>query len=296
MEILPPPLGGRSAEYTGPLLPPGEEQFDTCGRLRQSVPDASPQAIARCATPTDVARVINSAAGTGCRLRFGAGHSFADHSSTTGLLIETGLMCKIAVDHDRATIGAGARLAETYQALHDHQSTIPAGCGPTVGIAGLALGGGLGVLGRTYGLTCDRMTAAQVVLADGSLITCDDTSDSDLSWALRGAGTGNFGVVTALTFRTIPEPQARAFHLSWPQHVMPEAMNAWMAWAPNAYAGVAATLVVRAPADPSVSPQVHLIGSVLADEAAAADALRHFERLAGEPVRNREHSVAPSAR
>ena len=293
---LPPPAWRQlSRSMTGPLLLPGEEQFDTLRRpATNRYQIASPQAIARCATPTDVARVINFCRRYGLQIAVrGAGHSFADHSSTTGLLIETGLMCKIAVDHDRATIGAGARLAEAYQALHDHQSTIPAGCGPTVGIAGLALGGGLGVLGRTYGLTCDRMTAAQVVLADGSLITCDDTSDSDLYWALRGAGTGNFGVVTALTFRTIPEPQARAFHLSWPQHVMPEAMNAWMAWAPNAYAGVAATLVVRAPADPSVSPQVHLIGSVLADEAAAADALRHFERLAGEPVRNREHSVAP---
>ena len=86
------------------------------------------------------------------------------------------------------------------------------------------------MLGRTYGLTCDRLTAAQVVLADGSLIICDDTSDSDLYWALRGAGAGNFGVVTALTFRTISEPRAWAFHLSWPQDGMPEVMNAWMDW------------------------------------------------------------------
>ena len=149
------------------------------------------------------------------------------------------------------------------------------------------------MLGRTYGLTCDRMTAAQVVLADGSLITCDETSDSDLYCALRGAGTGNFGVVTALTFRTIPEPQATAFHLSWPQRGMPEAMNAWMDWAPNTPEAMAASLVVRAPEDPSVSPQVHLIGSVLADEAAAADALRHFERLVGASVRNLRLSMAP---
>jgi FAD/FMN-containing dehydrogenase len=66
------------------------------------------------------------------------------------------------------------------------------------------------VLGRTYGLTCDRMTAAQVVLADGSLITCDDTSDSDLYWARRGAGAGNFGVVT-------PSPFAPSLnHKPWP--------------------------------------------------------------------------------
>jgi FAD/FMN-containing dehydrogenase len=280
---------------TGPLLLPGEEQFDTLRRPAtsryQTVP---PQAIARCATHTDVAEVINFSRRYELEIAVrGAGHSFAEHSSTTGLLIETGMMCAVAVDGDLATIGAGARLAQIYQALHDHQKAIPAGCGPTVGIAGLTLGGGLGVLGRTYGLTCDRLIAAQIVLADGSLITCDDTSESDLYWALRGAGAGNFGVVTALTFRTIPEPQAWAFHLSWPEHGMPEAMNAWMDWAPNAPDAMAATLVARAPADPSLSPQVHLIGSVLAGETAAADGLRSFERLAGAPVRNRQLSVAP---
>ena len=128
----------------------------------------------------------------------GAGHSFADHSSTAGLLIENGLMNTVAVRGDRATIGPGARLAEIYGGLHQHKATIPAGCGPTVGIAGLALGGGLGVLGRTYGVTCDRLTAAQIVLADGTMTTCDNTSESDLYWALRGAGNGNYGVVTAL--------------------------------------------------------------------------------------------------
>jgi len=77
---------------------------------------------------------------------------FADHSSTTGLLIETGLMNTIEVRDDLAIIGTGARLAEVYRVLHHHGATIPAACGPAVGIAGLALGGGLGVLGRAYGL------------------------------------------------------------------------------------------------------------------------------------------------
>ena len=284
-----------SRSMTGPLLLPEEDQFETLRRpATNRYETAPPQAIARCANPTDVGQVVNFSRRYGLEIAGrGAGHSFADHSSTTGLLIETGLMCTVALEGDLATIGAGARLAGIYRALHDHQAAIAAGCGPTVGIAGLALGGGLGVLGRTYGLTCDRMTAAQVVLADGSLITCDETSDSDLYWALRGAGTGNFGVVTALTFRTIPEPQATAFHLSWPQRSMPEAMNAWMDWAPNTPDAMAASLVVRAPEDPSVSPQVHLIGSVLADEAAAADTVGHFERLVGASVRNLRLSMAP---
>jgi FAD/FMN-containing dehydrogenase len=292
----PPPQAWQqlSLGMTGRLLFPAEDRFDALRRpATNRYQTAPPQAIARCAAPADVAQVIDFARRYGLQTAIrGAGHSFAGHSSTTGLLIETGLMATIAVDGNRATIGAGARLAEIYRTLHDRQAAIPAGCGPTVGIAGLALGGGLGVLGRTYGLTCDRLTAAQMVLADGTIITCDDTADSDLFWALRGAGTGNFGLVTALTFHTVAEPQAVAFHLSWPAHVVPEAMNGWMEWAPKTPDAVAASLVVRAPANLSVRPEVHLIGAVLAHED-AVHTLRHFERQIGAAVRDRQLPMAP---
>jgi FAD/FMN-containing dehydrogenase len=208
-------------------------------------------------------------------------------------LIETGLMKAGTLHGDLATIGAGAHLAEIYRALHDHRLTIPAGCGPTVGIAGLTLGGGLGVLGRTYGLTCDRLTAAQIVLADGSMITCDDRSDQDLYWALRGAGAGNFGVVTALTFQTVPESEAVAFHHSLSDRRMPEVLIAWMDWMPKAPAAMAGSLVVRAPADPSISPQVHVIGAMIGDEPEAANALRSLAWVAGSAARDRQFPAAP---
>jgi FAD/FMN-containing dehydrogenase len=277
------------------LLRPADDRFEALHMPainRYATP--RPQAIARCASPADVAHVINFARGCGLHTAVrGAGHSFADHSSTAGLLIETGLMNTVQVRDDLAAIGAGARLAEVYHALHQHGVTIPAGCGPTVGIAGLTLGGGLGVLGRTYGLTCDRLTEAEIVLADGTLITCSANSDQDLYWALRGAGTGNFGVVTALTFRTIPEPRAVAIHRSWPSHRIPEILMAWMEWTPNAPSGIAASLVIRAPAEPSRPPQAHFIGALLADEPAAAHALTYFEQQAGEAVRSRRLPAAP---
>lgn len=279
----------------GPLLHPGHAQFEPLHRPATNRHRAAhPRAIARCATPADVAHAIAFARRHGLEIAVrGAGHCFADHSSTTGLLIETGLMDAVGVDGDLARLGAGARLAGIYRTLHQHQATIPAGCGPTVGIAGLALGGGLGVLGRKYGLTCDRLTGAQIVLADGAVITCNDASDSDLYWALRGAGAGNFGIVTALTFRTIAEPQAVAFHLSWPDHRALAILIAWMEWAPKASDGIAASLVVRASADSSVPLQAHLIGAFLSDEPAAADALGRFELLAGTPAGNRQFAAAP---
>ena len=283
-----------SHSMAGPLLLPGDDQFESLRMPAMSrYASPRPQAIARCAGPTDVSQAIMFARRLGLETAVrGAGHSFADHSSTSGLLLETGLMNTVAVDGDLATIGSGARLAEIYRVLHDHRVTIPAGCGPTVGIAGLTLGGGLGVLGRTYGLSCDRLTSAEIVLADGTMITCDASMDHDLYWALRGAGGGSFGVVTALTFRTVPEPQAVAFHLSWPGDSAVEVMNAWLGWAPTAADAMAASLTVRAAADLSVPVTAHLVGAMIADDETAADALTDFEQLASAPVGQRQEFPA----
>ena len=283
-----------SNSMAGPLLLPGDDQFESLRMPAMSrYASPRPQAIARCAGPTDVSQAIMFARRLGLETAVrGAGHSFADHSSTSGLLLETGLMNTVTVDGDLATIGSGARLAEIYRVLHDHRVTIPAGCGPTVGIAGLTLGGGLGVLGRTYGLSCDRLTSAEIVLADGTMITCDASMDHDLYWALRGAGGGSFGVVTALTFRTVPEPQAVAFHLSWPGDSAVEVVNAWLGWAPTAADAMAASLTVRAAADLSVPVTAHLVGAMIADDETAADALTDFEQLASAPVGQRQEFPA----
>jgi FAD/FMN-containing dehydrogenase len=285
-----------SNSMAGPLLLPGDHQFESLRMPAMNrYPSSRPQAIARCAGPTDVSQAIMFARRLGLETAVrGAGHSFADHSSTSGLLLETGLMNTVTVDGDLATIGTGARLAEIYRVLHDHRVTIPAGCGPTVGIAGLTLGGGLGVLGRTYGLSCDRLASAEIVLANGTMITCDASLDHDLYWALRGAGGGNFGVVTALTFRTVPEPQAVAFHLSWPGDSAVQVMSAWLGWAATAADAMAASLTVRAAADLSVPVTAHLVGAMIADDETAADALTDFEQLASAPVgQRREFPAAP---
>ena len=103
-----------------------------------------------------------------------------------------------------------------------------------MGIAGLTLGGGHGILGRAYGLTLDHLLGAQVVLADGQVADCDEHHHSDLFWALRGAGAGNFGVVASLTFRTRPAPARMAnFHLAWPHRQAAAVIAAWQQWAPG---------------------------------------------------------------
>src|SRR5262249_57014888 len=118
----------------------------------------------------------------------GGGHCFAGGSSTDGIVVDVGPLDGVTVEDGVATIGAGARLGAVYDALDAHGVTIPAGCGPGVVIAGLTLGGGLGILGRAHGLTCDSLLAARVVRFDGSVVECDGEREPELFWALRGAG------------------------------------------------------------------------------------------------------------
>jgi FAD/FMN-containing dehydrogenase len=234
------------------LLQPNTPEYETARQPQiAEFADIKPAAIARCRTPAHVAGAIAYARerGHAVAIRSG-GHCFAGRSSTTGVVIDVSPMDDIAVGDGTVTVGAGARLGRIYGALEPHGLAIAGGCGPTVGIAGLALGGGLGILGRRHGLTCDQMIAAEIVLADGRVVACDD----DVLWALRGSGGGQFGVVTSLTFRTVPAPHVKCFHLTWPRDRAADLISAWQQWAPDAPDEVAASLLVT-------STGVHLFGA-----------------------------------
>ncbi|HEY4376607.1 MAG TPA: FAD-binding oxidoreductase, partial [Acidimicrobiales bacterium] len=195
-----------------------------------------PQGIARCGSAADVAACLafTEAHGVPFAVR-GGGHSFGGYSTSTGLVIDLTPMSQVAVGPgSTAQIGAGARLIDVYAGLADHGVMIPAGSCPTVGIAGLTLGGGVGVVSRKYGLTIDNLQAAEVVLADGRTVTCDDRHEPDLFWALRGGGAGSFGVVTSFTFRTRPAPSLALGGLHWPWSAAGAVLSAWLDWAPTA--------------------------------------------------------------
>jgi FAD/FMN-containing dehydrogenase len=214
-----------------------------------------PQVVAPCETPEDVADAIGRARREGLRVAVrSGGHCFAGRSSTDGLLIDVSPMRSVTVGDRTATVGAGTVLGDLYDALDAHGRTIAGGCGPTVGIAGLALGGGLGILGRRHGLTSDQLVAAQVVLADGSVVECDEHRESDLFWALRGSGGGQFGVVCRLELRTLAAPRVTTLDLVWPLSHAAAAIAAWQDWAPDAPDEVAASLVIAG--------EVHLFGAM----------------------------------
>ncbi|HEX6674334.1 MAG TPA: FAD-binding oxidoreductase [Actinomycetes bacterium] len=224
-----------------------------------------PRAVVRCASPEDVAATIALAGRSGLHaVPRSGGHCFAGRSSTSGVVLDVTPMRSVMLAHGQATIGAGARLGEVYDALAAQGLTIAAGCGPTVGIAGLVLGGGLGILGRRHGLTCDQLLAARVVLADGRVVDCDQHHEPELFWALRGAGGGNFGVVTSLVFRTLPAGSATSFHLRWPHARAAAVLDAWQHWSPDAPDELAASLLLTAAG--RADPVVHLIGAMQGSE------------------------------
>ena len=240
-----------------------------------------PTRIVECATPQDVADAL--ALGEPFAVR-GGGHDFTGASSTTGLLIDTRPMRAIDIHGDTVTVGAGVRLGELYDALAPHGRTVAAGCGPTVGIAGLALGGGIGILGRLHGFTCDQVLGARVVLRSGEIVEADE----ELLWALKGAGGARFGVVTELTLKTVPAPTATAIHLELDD--AQNALNTWMRLqAPDELA--ASLLIIRGTA--------HLFGAHIGPAAEAAqllapfDATPHLEELPYRELKRRLAETGP---
>jgi FAD/FMN-containing dehydrogenase len=273
-----------AAALAGDVLLPGSPEYEHLRAPAMARFDGvRPEAIVRCQTCEDVSEALGLARRFGLQIAVRAGgHCFEGGSSTRGLLIDVGSLDGVSLEDGVATVGAGTRLGALYDALDRHGRTTAAGCGPTVGIAGLALGGGCGILGRRHGLTCDQVLAAEVALADGRVIFCDERRHAELLWALRGAGGLRFGVVTRLVLRTVPAPHATRFDLRWPEPAAVALVDAWQRWAPDAPDGVAASLLVTAPADRERPVVVRVFGAAVdADEAETLDLLDALVARAG---------------
>ncbi len=272
----------------GDVAVPGSAEYD---RLRRPAiarfAGSRPLAVVTCHDPADVAATVTFARRHAIPLtpRSG-GHCFAGRSSGAGIVLDVSALGRIRVDGDRAVVGAGVRLGDLVPGLEAAGIAVPTGCGPGVGIAGLTLGGGLGVLGRTYGLTADRLLAAQVVLADGSIVDCDEQHDPDLFWALRGAGGGQFGVVTSLTFETVPAPRLTAFHHTWSAEQLTPLIAGWQRWSPDGPDALAASLLITVPADPTRPPSLNVFGTMIGSESAAADLLGELAGRVGAAPRS----------
>ncbi|GAB2853184.1 FAD-binding oxidoreductase [Lentzea nigeriaca] len=191
-----------------------------------------PAAIARCVRPEDVQACLDFASHERIPVAARSGkHSYAGYSlPENGLVVDLAGMSAVEVAGSRARVGAGARLLPVYEAVGGAGQALPAGTCQTVGIGGLALGGGISVIGRKYGLTCDHLVSARIVTPDGCLRTVSAHEEPDLFWALRGGGGGNFGIVTQFTFRTDPAPDLTVFELRYPAGASADVFDAWQEW------------------------------------------------------------------
>lgn len=285
------------AAVAGQVVLPGSPDYE---RLRRPAialfHGTRPRAVVTCRTSADVAETLAFARRHGLPVapRSG-GHCFAGRSSTDGIVVDVSPMSSVEIAGAMATVGAGARLGDLYAVLDAEGVTVPAGCGPGVGIAGLTLGGGLGVLGRTHGLTADHLAGARVVLADGQVVDCDARRDADLFWALRGAGGGQFGVVTSLTFTTVPAPHVTTFCHVWAYEHAARVIGAWQRWSPDAPDRLAASLLVTVPADVGRPPVLTVFGASIGGESEAANLLGGLAELVGPAPASTIMTPAPYA-
>ncbi|MFE2757054.1 FAD-binding oxidoreductase [Actinosynnema sp. NPDC059335] len=241
---------------TGRLVLPEDDDYDSLRRPFNTVyAHRRPAAVALCADESDVARCLEFAARE--RIPVAArsgGHSYAAYSVPEGgLVVDLSALRSVRVLPDgRAVVGAGVRLLDLYDALARQGRLLPAGSCPTVGIGGLALGGGIGVTGRKYGLTCDRLSAARVVTPGSRVHRTDAHVEPDLFWALRGGGGGNFGVVTSFTFDTAPATDVTAFVLTYPTGSATDVLGTWQEWMVGAPDGLWTACTPSAGSPPGV--------------------------------------------
>src|SRR6185437_10502034 len=187
-----------SATLRGPVYQPQDAGYEAVRPVYNAMIDRHPQVIAQCADVTDVRDAVRMAAGFGMDVAIrGGAHNGGGLGTCDGLVLDLSPMNGIRIDPDArlAYVGGGAKLGDLDHAAHSFGLATPAGIISTTGVGGLTLGGGHGYLTRKYGLTVDNLISAQVVLADGRVVTASAESHPDLFWALRGGG-GNFGVVT----------------------------------------------------------------------------------------------------
>jgi FAD/FMN-containing dehydrogenase len=191
------------AALRGELIAPGQAGYDQARRLWNPAFDRHPALIARCVGAGDVRRAVSFAAAHGLLTAVrGGGHSFGGQSGCDGgLVIDLSAMRAVEVDPAtrRARVGGGALLANLDREAQAFGLATPAGVVADTGVAGLTLGGGIGRLGRKFGLSCDNLVGAEVITADGRWLKVSARDNPDLLWGLRG-GAGNFGVVTEFIF------------------------------------------------------------------------------------------------
>ncbi|MEF3118928.1 FAD-dependent oxidoreductase [Streptomyces chrestomyceticus] len=185
---------------SGRVVLPQDAGHDTARALQIADFDRiRPQAVVYCANEDDVRQAVGFARRHGFEVHVrGGGHSLAGFSTGTGMVIDVSGIHHVLVEDGLVRVGAGTQTVDLHDALRGSGLTLPSGLCPTVGVAGLPLGGGVGPWTRAYGVTSDRLRTARVVLADGRAVACDEHHDSEYETVTR--------LTTALALPPHPQP------------------------------------------------------------------------------------------
>jgi hypothetical protein len=218
----------------GRIATQADSDWDEARQAWNLAADQRPGAVAFAESADDVANVVGFAAQSGLKV---AGQSTGHGAVALGpldeaILIKTERMRGVEVDADAQTarVEAGVLALELGEAAQGEGLCSLPGSSPDVGVAGYTLGGGLSWLGRRYGFACNRVTAIEVVAADGEVRRVDADNDSDLFWALRGGG-GGYAIVTALHLALLPIAELYAGALLLPAEVGADGVRAYRDWA-----------------------------------------------------------------
>ena len=220
-----------ASRINGQVITQGAAEYESARLVFNRAFDRRPAVIVRCAGPSDVARALDFAQTKDLPLAVrGGGHSRVGFGMCDGgVVIDFSGMKRVEVNTVKrvARAEAGALVRDLDEATQRFGLATTSGGCPTVGIAGLTLGGGEGRLMEKYGAACDNLVSAQVVTVDGRQIEASQESSSDLFWAIRGGG-GNFGVVTALEYQLHPVDQVVSGTLVYPAGHLPELLHGFV--------------------------------------------------------------------
>jgi hypothetical protein len=235
----------------GTVVTPDDKAYDEARSAWNAMVDKRPALIVQPVDAADVAVAIAFGRREGLELGVKCGgHSVVGQAIPEGgLQIDLSRINGVSVDPDKrlARVGGGALLRNLDQATLEHGLATTAGNVSHTGVGGLTLGGGMGWLGRKFGMACDNVVAFEIVTADGEILTASEAENPDLYWGLRGGG-GNFGVVTEFTFRLHPiTNRALLVDFFYPQEAGPAVIRAFRELAmsappeanPTAWAGTA---------------------------------------------------------
>ncbi|WP_376769529.1 FAD-binding oxidoreductase [Paenibacillus plantarum] len=272
---------------TGRVIFKGDPGYDVARKNWDPHTDRFPKVFVFAQRTKDVANAIRWARKNNVPIRPRSGrHALETNLSQVngGIVIDVSDMKKIQLNRKLGTVvvGSGNRVGRIVSTLVRRGFMAPFGDSPSVGIGGITLGGGIGPLQRTVGLICDNLLAIEMVDANGKVIHANKKCNSDLLWASRGGGGGNFGVYTKYKFKVRRAPKtATVFQITWPWNQFEEVVKAWQRWAPFTSTKLGSELSVG----PKIGGNVSMIGLYLGSK---KEAIRLLEPITsvGTPTKN----------